>query len=55
MAFAASAVYAVAIPEWVDPIYELPDPAADAALNLIALGILTLAVLAYFVRQRDRF
>jgi class 3 adenylate cyclase len=54
-AFAASVVYAVLIPHWVDPIYELSDPAADAAFNLIATGILTIAVLAYFVRQRDRY
>lgn len=55
VAFAASVVYGVVIPEWVDPIYELSHPEADAAFNLIALGVLTLAVLAYFVRQRDRF
>jgi adenylate cyclase len=55
VAFAVSVVYAVAIPDWVDPIYELSDPTGDAAFNLIAIGILTLAVLAYFVRQRDRF
>lgn len=53
-AFAAAVVYAVVIPNWVDPIYELSDPTGDAAFNLIATGILTLAVLAYFVHQRDR-
>jgi adenylate cyclase len=55
VAFAASVVYAVVIPDWVDPIYQPSDPSADAAFNLIAQGILTLAVLAYFARQRDRF
>jgi guanylate cyclase len=55
VAFAASVVYAVVIPNWVEPIYELSDPEADAAFNLVAMGILTLAVLAYFVHQRDRF
>ena len=54
-AFVVSVVYAVGIPDWVDPIYELSDPSGDAAFNLIATGIITLAVLAYFVRQRDRF
>jgi adenylate cyclase len=54
-AFAASVVYAVLIPNWVDPIYELSSPAVDAAFNLIGLGILTIAVLVYFVRQRDRY
>jgi hypothetical protein len=29
--------------------------AADAAFNLIATGIVVMAVLAYFAHQRDRF
>jgi class 3 adenylate cyclase len=53
--FAASVVYAVVIPSLVDPIYEVPDPTADAAFNLAATGVLVLAVLAYFAHQRDRF
>ena len=55
VASAVSIVYAVVIPDWVDPIYELTNPEADAAFNLIGTGILMVAVLAYFVRQRDRF
>jgi guanylate cyclase len=55
VAFAASVVYAVVIPDVVDPIYELSDPTADAAFNLVATAILVLAVLAYFVRQRDLY
>ena len=55
VAFVASVVYAALIPNWVDPIYALSDPTSDAAFNLIAIGILTVAVLAYFVRERDRF
>ena len=55
MVFAASVVYAVVIPSLVDPIYEVPDPTADAAFNLVATGVLVLAVLAYFAHQRDRF
>lgn len=54
-AFFASVWYSVAIPGWVDPIYVLADPSADAAFNLIATGIITFAAVAYFVRQRDRF
>ena len=46
--FAASVVYAFVIPSLVDPIYEVPDPTADAAFNLVAAGVLVLAVLAYF-------
>jgi len=54
-AFVASVVLAVAIPDWVDPIYRQTNPTVDAAFNLIATGILVTAVVWYFVRQRDRF
>ncbi|MDP9233112.1 MAG: adenylate/guanylate cyclase domain-containing protein [Actinomycetota bacterium] len=53
--FALSVVYAAAIPHWVDPIYSLDDPTGNAVFNLIATGIVTTAVMIYFVRQRDRF
>jgi guanylate cyclase len=53
--FVLSVLYAVAIPHWVDPIYTLNDPTGNAAFALIATGILTMAVMIYFVRQRDRF
>jgi guanylate cyclase len=55
VAFAASVVYAISVPDWVDPIYELSDPTADAAFNLVATAVLVLAVMAYFVRQRDLY
>ena len=54
-AFAASVVFAIMVPDWIDPIYELSDPSADAAFNLVATAILVLAVMAYFVRQRDLY
>jgi adenylate cyclase len=53
--FVLSVPYAVAIPHWVDPIYTLDDPTANAAFNLITTGIVTMAVMIYFARQRDRF
>ena len=53
--FLLSVVYAVAIPHWVDPIYALDDPTGNAAFNLIATGIVTIAIMIYFIRQRDRF
>jgi adenylate cyclase len=53
--FLLSVVYAVAVPHWVKPIYRLDDPTGNAAFNLIATGIVTTAVVIYFVRQRDRF
>jgi adenylate cyclase len=54
-AFVASIGYALVIPDLVNPIYTLEDPTADAAFNLIAFGVVTVAILGYFVRQRDRF
>jgi hypothetical protein len=53
--FAFSVAHAVAVPHWVDPIYTLDDPTSNAAFNLIATGIVTMAVMIYFIRQRDRY
>jgi adenylate cyclase len=55
IAFAASVVYAISLPDWIDPIYHLSDPAADAAFNLVATAILVFAVMGYFVGQRDLY
>jgi adenylate cyclase len=55
LAFTASVGYAVVVPGLIDPIYQLSDPASDAAFNVVATGIVVLAVLAYFAHQRDRF
>jgi hypothetical protein len=44
--FVAAVGYAVVIPSLVDPIYEVPDPTADAAFNLVATGVPVLAALA---------
>ena len=51
--FSLSVVYAVAVPHWIDPTYTLHDPTGDTAFALIATGIVTAAVVVYFVRQRD--
>ena len=53
--FVLSVLYAVAIPHWIEPTYTLSNPTGNAAFALIATGILTTAVMIYFVRQRDRF
>ncbi|MGZ5290614.1 MAG: adenylate/guanylate cyclase domain-containing protein [Actinomycetota bacterium] len=55
VAYVLSIVYAVLVPNWIDPIYVPTNPTADAAFNLIGSGVLVLAVLGYFLRQRDRF
>ena len=54
-AFVASIAYAVAITGRINPLYVRPDAAAEAGFNLIATGIVVLAVMVYFVRQRDQF
>ena len=53
-AFVASLVYAVLVPNWVDLVYEVAGPGPDRATNLVALSIVVFAVIAYFVRERDR-
>ena len=52
--FVASVVFALVTSDtWQR--YTLADPVADAAFNLIANAIVTLAIVGYFVAQRDRF
>jgi len=41
------------VPHWIDAVYTLHDPTGDTAFSLIATGIVTAAVIVYFVRQRD--
>jgi len=53
--FVLSVVYALLVADRIDPIYALDDPAGDAALNLITTSIVTMAVMIYFVRQRDHY
>jgi guanylate cyclase len=47
--------FAVAVPHWVDPIYSRADPTPPAAFAIMSTGLVALLVVAYFVRQRDRF
>ena len=54
-AFVASIAFSYLIPEWIDPLYVVEDVAGDAAFNLVAVSANVFLVLAYFVRQRDRF
>ena len=53
--FVLSVVYALVVADWIDPIYSLDDPTFDAAFNLITTGVVTMAVMIYFVHQRDRY
>ena len=52
--FLGSVVFAVVTPSaWQR--YTSSDETTDAAFNLIATAIVTLAIVGYFVKQRDRF
>lgn len=53
--FVLSLAWSLVIPDYVDPVYEMTEPAVDAAFNLVALAAVTVIVLTYFIRQRDRF
>ena len=55
VAFIALIVYSVLIPNWVDALYIVEDPTFDVAFSVAATGLVILAVMIYFVRQRDRF
>jgi len=54
-AFFASVIYAAVIPHWMEARYLVEDPTADAVVNIVVTASLTLAVVLYFARQRDRF
>ena len=54
-AFVGSVAFAVAVPHWIDPTYTAADPTPLAASSIVATGVVALLVVAYFVRQRDRF
>jgi len=53
--FVAGLVYAVVISGRIEPTYVIADPGFDTAFNLFATILVTIGVLAYFQRQRDRF
>jgi guanylate cyclase len=55
VAFLASIVFALVVPDLVDPVYTVGDPSGDLAFNVAATGVVMLAVMAYFAHQRDRF
>lgn len=53
--FAASVIAAAAMTEYIEPRYVQPDIPSDVAVNILGATFLTFLVMAYFVRQRDRF
>ena len=53
--FLACLILSVALPTWIKPLYSWPDPEVIALTNIIWLTAFIVAVMMYFVRQRDRF
>jgi guanylate cyclase len=54
--FVAAVVVSANTTAWVEPLYQLPgDPQADGAFTIIGVTILVFLVMAYFVRQRERY
>lgn len=52
--FLVTLVAAVILPESIEPLYG-PVGSAETAANLATIGLLVFAVMAYFIRHRDRF
>jgi guanylate cyclase len=55
LAFIAAVLGATVVPNWVEPVYILENPRSHAAVNLIGTTVLVFSVMAYFIRQRDRY
>ena len=53
--FIAQVIFAMVISGRVEPTYEFGNPAIESGLNTIVTGLIVMAVLLYFIRQRDRF
>ncbi len=56
IAYVASVILAVVLPEFIDPIQEpLANASGDLAAIIVFVGLFLYLGMAYFVRQRDRF
>jgi guanylate cyclase len=53
--FVFQVVFAMVIPNYVEPTYAVTDTTATSGFNLIAMGVLIMVTTLYFVRQRDRY
>lgn len=54
-AFIVQIAFAAVLSAWIDPVYVSTTVVGDAAFNLGATSGLVFLVMAYFIRQRDRF
>jgi adenylate cyclase len=55
LAYLATLVLAVVLPERIDPLYVTEGSPADIAGTIVGVSLWLFASMAYFVRQRDRF
>ena len=55
VAFLAQVWFALWVPTVIEPRYVVEDHTGNIVFTLVAVGILSFAVMAYFVRQRDAF
>lgn len=53
--FLVALILSVIIPTWVEPLYSWPDPEALGLFNFVGITAFIFTVIAYFLRQRDRF
>ena len=53
--FVFQVVFAMTISDYVEPAYAITDTTATSGFNLIAMGVLIMAITLYFVRQRDQY
>jgi adenylate cyclase len=53
--YVVSVLFAAAVDSKGEPRYVLPDPVGNATFTLLATGVVSLAALGYFIRQRDLF
>jgi adenylate cyclase len=53
--FVITVIWSAAIPNFIEPTYDVPTSIWDMAQTLIGVGIVIMAITLYFVRQRDYF
>jgi adenylate cyclase len=53
--FVFTVIWSAAVPNFIEPTYDVPTSVSDIAQALIGVGIVIMAITLYFVRQRDRF
>jgi len=55
VAFLAQVAFALWVPSVIEPRYVVEDPTGAIVFTMVGVGVLSFAVMAYFVRQRDAF